>query len=1108
LLETFSEYNKLQNTGEDSVSLFSPDSKMLDVITLHNDSGIDFYISPINFELDQSIDIDDYKHDDMFVLLQHNQRTSFDLPLNENLKSPPKIVLIPDSNCVNQIGQRRPILNVTIQTDGEPSISRYPLTSTDTIDYEHEPIVEWCMQNQRIRSVHSNISAVDKGVDLLSNTTWSPSDWSLFKKNEDHWLHPYLDGDVHEWTDMTGALRMERERVTLPDNSWIWANNWTVEIPCGYGEHADADGWEYSQDFESFGCQSRFYTDGDACRRRRWTRTRLRIPPTLTDPQRPLSVVLHCCKDDSGNDIAKLSSPFTIKNLTQIHLSVLGYCQSWNNDEFLGHVGSQSEWPVPVHFSTMTHLRLAIIGENSINDNDLANGGHVEEDYVNALSDYILVIPKKSKSSTVSRLSISLGDSMSEIFDLPTKIHFTVKLISEAGHTTVEINPVVRIRNLLPCPLQFRMSEGIIQGLIDTDHESPYSEEQYIEAGMECSSIAVDSTLNPYVAFRVPGYRWSNEQRIVNRKFALSSWRPAIEDENNQHSNDASAANVEEYATIVQFERLTYGGDTLTLILEITPGDCPLLQVYAQYWIVDKTGFGLRFCDGVGDLLGNTLLSNNPRRSYLLHNEMQHEHFRQDMEVEGHEWTVGKSGMTMYFSSGAKVAACIDVGDIGSHIPTYREIHSNWSELLDISNVIPKAVFSVTEFHGDRQFDLSYDVSFAPNMFSKTKVVTLYSRFHIVNLSTERFYISQNGNSESTNIPPESTVPFHWEKKSFENKVRFSLDKTNWTQGAVQLDKVGITPLRLSTVNDANIVIQIEVRLAKKDHDSAVVVLVWFANDQTNPLYVIRNTSSHNIICTQKDEEPNLAENALLNVSGCGDMVTLEKSSSHNNKPINVLNLVTKGLNCELIEQGYSVESNVHHTWNVASGTSTYFGFDEPNKSHEIEWTCIAIDSHASIDKAKVDVDALGSSSDQVLPSGSQVRCSVTAENSTKVIEFFDVQSESQSLIVNLTERLTHHRASLLTNKDALGKKREDEHSPLTFNLVITGIDISIINNSSLEIAGREILLVHVDKTVLQVSQTRDGHHEFELRMLSLQIDNHIYGATHPVMVRRIITWF
>jgi hypothetical protein len=1076
-----------------------------DVVSISNESGCDFLL--FSMDVIETLGDDIYfEEDPSCIHLNHGENITLNSPNSDGFIMGSKAALIVAVESEKYIGQRKHILDLPIYSSEDLSSSKFPLIPKQNATKAHysiEPIVEWCMQNQRLRSACSNISGVDKGNDLLSNSIWSPSNCALMQQNEKHWLHPYLDGDVHEWTDMTGVLKLERDRVMLPDNKWIWANDWTVDTSSGYGEYTDADGWEYATDFKAFGHIRRFYKEGDSCRRRRWTRTRLMKPPKLDDPLRPLAVVWSCSKDGDGNQIIKVTSTLRVHNFTQLDLTLFGYSHSWKSDELAGCVGAGEEFAIPLHLSGMTYIRLAVGNVNDNDDRDDISDALSTNEF--SSSDYILITPSDYKSESIFRVSINPDYDKAVELNLPRTLNFTIKLVCKSGCTQIMINPILKVSNLLPCPLQFRLSEGAVDGIVETQNEEElFLEEQLLEVGMESSSLAVDATLNPLISFRVPGYRWSHKQRIVNRKCALLSWRPNVQDAKLQYKSSELDSNRDEYTSVIAFERLTYGGDPLIIVLEVVPGDCPLLRIFAQYWIIDKTGFGLRFCDGSQDLLGTTLRTESPRRSYLLYKEIQNEPFMEDSEVDGHEWSIGAEGVTSFFSRESKLAVCIDVGDINSPIPKQREIQSKWSQLVDISNVMPKAIFSVEEFQGERQFDLSYDVAFAPSIFCRTKIVTIYNRFHLVNLSENNFFVSQDKSIESTFVPPKSTVCFHWENKSLENKVRISVDNVNWTTGTVQLDKVGITAMRLPCDQSLPLVVQTEVRLTKNDHDAAVVVLIWYANDQTNPLYLLKNKSSYEICCRQSNEEFNTGGN-LFNPPGCGDMAS-DNPAPCSPKTSNVFDLVSNGFNCGLVEAELGIPANDYFIWNIMNETTKYFGFDDPNKSHILEWTCESSLREGNSTREKVEIDTLGSSSVLTLPSGVKVGCAVRAERSTKVIEFFDISyghNSEHPIFANLKGKIGHHKASLSSKRlttEGSGSY-EEEHVALTLTVEIPGIYLSIIDDSDTEQAGREIFLIHVDSTMFQIAHSRDGYDEMELRVLSLQIDNHLNRATHPVMV-------
>ena len=145
---------------------------------------------------------------------------------------------------------------------------------------------------------------------------------------------------------------------------------------------------------------------------------------------------------------------------------------------------------------------------------------------------------------------------------------------------------------------------------------------------------------------------------------------------------------------MVRFERTGKVGDPLILIISVECGHSPTVRVYSQYWILDKTGFGCRFCEGFSDILGTAPDQETSRRSHLLAEEARDPDIQSDMQVQGHEWSIGMSGMSLYFSQREKFALSIESG-AGGYSKGKKNIRSKWVSPMDVSNVIPKTVFSV-----------------------------------------------------------------------------------------------------------------------------------------------------------------------------------------------------------------------------------------------------------------------------------------------------------------------------------------------------------------------------------------------------------------------------
>ena len=67
-----------------------------------------------------------------------------------------------------------------------------------------------------------------------------------------NWKKPHLKEDVLKWIALTCVLRMEWDGVTLPDDDWIWIDEWKVDIQGNYWFTTNADGWEYETYFKRF----------------------------------------------------------------------------------------------------------------------------------------------------------------------------------------------------------------------------------------------------------------------------------------------------------------------------------------------------------------------------------------------------------------------------------------------------------------------------------------------------------------------------------------------------------------------------------------------------------------------------------------------------------------------------------------------------------------------------------------------------------------------------------------------------------------------------------------------------------------------------------------
>lgn len=320
------------------------------------------------------------------------------------------------------------------------------------------------------------------------------------------------------------------------------------------------------------------------------------------------------------------------------------------------------------------------------------------------------------------------------------------------------------------------------------------------------------------------------------------------------------------------------------------------------------------------------------RKSYLLPRNENNPSLMLDMEREGHEWTYGMLGMTLFFSREETISLSV-VGDVGEL--------SQWSSLIDLSNIIPettKTTISIDRSYGSFRYELAYSVTLCPSIFSRTRMITFYPRYQIVNLlQVGSLYIAQDSAlSSETCIPPLSSVYYHWEDSSLEPKIRLCSASGSWTRGCIQLDKIGVTAMRIPlSSSDKPMVVLAEVRMASKKEDSAIVVTVRASSEESNPFYLLKNNSHHTMFCRQKLD--------------LGDA----------------------------------------YIWTVNPGESICYGFDDPLLPHELEWNW-----SKSWFTSTIEVDAMGSKSTTTTRDGIQLMATIQAHRSTKVILFSDASME------------------------------------------------------------------------------------------------------------------
>ena len=612
------------------------------------------------------------------------------------------------------------------------------------------------------------------------------------------------------------------------------------------------------------------------------------------------------------------------------------------------------------------------------------------------------------------------------------------------------------------------------------------------------------------ISVRLPGYRWSSWNKIINRHANSQTWLPPSDEEAALFNTPKDQAEyLNEYKTIVHLENKHTGGTGLDVIMSVEAGHSPSIRIFAQYWFLDKSGFGLRFTDSF-DFTGKQPDLDSLRQSFLSLDMANNSSFASDIKLEGCEWSIGMNGMTLFLSKKERVSFSVIHDEDLSESRTSKVSASRWSAFIDISKAISKTMISVDDIDSRKRFELAYDVTSCPSIFARTMMITFFPRYQIANLLQQNLFVVQDGGSMRQLVPSQSWLPFHWEDHSLPSKIRIACEKSGiWTKGCIPLNQIGITAIRIPTVkHDERIVVQVEVRLSTKKQNSAVLIVIWSSIEKENPLYTLRNNSQHAIFCSQSllqeddggnpvshfdcfsneeliDESQDAQTGALGRIARKHDNAHSQKHRTRGSGLNSIVKEVLRGgcNGCNLSGDINNIHEREEFVWALMPGESIGFGFDNPELTpHLLEWTCLtssALLIHGEdSDVGQIDLDNVGALTSVMMSDGDEVKCEIMVEQSTKVVLFTDSKAEANNRFV-------------------------DGLIAITLRLDVPCVNISIIDNMC--DVPKEIILVTAEGWMCNFSQTREGLHELEFKLSAIQADNFILDAEHPVLVSQYI---
>ena len=522
-------------------------------VSIHNSLGVDILVQPESAIMTT---------ESGYVPSGKSLSFNLDRETGQSMAKAVAFTLRVADSATRQLGQRFPVFDLPLPTAGSCSVfllkpacvsvgddeglpsgdgRASPETATSDITfgrtshYDAEPIVEYCVQNQRLKTNVGDVADLTKGRDILSSTIWSPDDdyiediaredgrsadayAGMLKSN---WSQPYLKDDAPEWSDMTSSTRIHRDQVALPDSNWMWLNEWTVEVEGNLSDQTDSDGWEYHADFETFTRVRRYYQKGDCCRRRVWTRTRMPKPSKLGEVRRLHKLVWETSIDGDGNHQVSVRSHLRITNETATDIRLFLSHPGWDSRRFAGVLLSGETMNVPLDLASAIFMSLAAVVT-----------GEVSEEALSTSKDVLIVHSNKPGSRFV-RGRIETDEIVSS-----SVLHFLVEIRSSQGTVDISIKPTLRVVNLLPCELECHLGEVARPGhkqKLDTrpvfgsyTKQMVNSDSLRIPIGKEKVSVAVSPWQKPHISLRVSHHGRESMSKVTSN-FIAGSWLQMVQ---------------------------------------------------------------------------------------------------------------------------------------------------------------------------------------------------------------------------------------------------------------------------------------------------------------------------------------------------------------------------------------------------------------------------------------------------------------------------------------------------------------------------------------------------------------------------------------------------
>ena len=357
----------------------------------------------------------------------------------------------------------------------------------------------------------------------------------------------------------------------------------------------------------------------------------------------------------------------------------------------------------------------------------------------------------------------------------------------------INVYPPLCLENLLPVIMEFRI---INRRTTETLYNSsiPKGEYQFIHS--------VDPSIPLTLSVKIPCFGWSKAEDINS---TTPSEVLQLLDEQQRKLN-LRVINLVEFSGMRK------------------------ISVFAQYWMVNHTGLRLLYrragldsslAAGQGQLEKKTIsLSHHPREWYNNDNEYN----------EPFLFT------TPFYSI-----------DLRGDLAKIKIANSEWSQNINLNSQGTTSFLEIPDNYQDgritRCFSISMTVSAGTDIFWRTKVVSWYPRFIIINNLENEFIYHQKGClAHLCSIHPGENIPFHWADKDAPRQICIRINDKGWEwSGGFEISELCSFSLKMRNSKDSALYYLARVRV--KIDNASTLVIVSPENNEF-PGYKIENQTT------------------------------------------------------------------------------------------------------------------------------------------------------------------------------------------------------------------------------------------------------------------------